>query len=73
MIDAGLPIVQCLEILQGQTDNIVFSGILKDVKNSVEQGSTFSDSLRKHPKVFRPALTRTSFRPERSAASSTRS
>jgi type IV pilus assembly protein PilC len=52
MIDAGLPIVQCLDILQGQTDNKFFAAILKDVKSSVEQGATFSDSLRRHPKVF---------------------
>jgi type IV pilus assembly protein PilC len=52
MIDAGLPIVQCLDILQGQTENKHFQAILKDVKSSVEQGATFSDSLRKHPKVF---------------------
>jgi type IV pilus assembly protein PilC len=52
MIDAGLPIVQCLDILQGQTDNKHFATILKDVKSSVEQGATFSDSLRRHPKVF---------------------
>jgi type IV pilus assembly protein PilC len=52
MIDAGLPIVQCLDILQGQTDNKHFAAILKDVKSSVEQGATFSDSLRRHPKVF---------------------
>src|SRR5277367_1175132 len=52
MIDAGLPIVQCLEILQGQTDNPKFQIVLKDVKSSVEQGSTFSDALRRHPKVF---------------------
>ena len=52
MIDAGLPIVQCLDILQGQTDNKFFSAILRDVKASVEQGATFSDSLRRHPKVF---------------------
>ncbi len=52
MIDAGLPIVQCLDILQGQTDNKHFSNVLKDVKASVEQGATFSDSLRRHPKVF---------------------
>jgi type IV pilus assembly protein PilC len=54
MIDAGLPIVQCLDILAGQTDNKFFQVILKDVKSNVEQGSTFSDSLRKHPKVFDP-------------------
>jgi type IV pilus assembly protein PilC len=52
MIDAGLPIVQCLDILCNQTDNKRFAVVLRDVKASVEQGSTFSDSLRKHPKVF---------------------
>lgn len=52
MIDAGLPIVQCLDILQGQTDNKNFAAVLRDVKASVEQGATFSDSLRRHPKVF---------------------
>jgi len=52
MIDAGLPIVQCLDILANQTDNKHFQVILKDVKSNVEQGSTFSDSLRRHPKVF---------------------
>ena len=52
MIDAGLPIVQCLDILQGQTDNKLFGNVLRDVKSSVEQGATFSDSLRRHPKVF---------------------
>jgi type IV pilus assembly protein PilC len=52
MIDAGLPIVQCLDILQGQTDNKHFAVILRDVKASVEQGSTFSDALKRHPRVF---------------------
>lgn len=52
MIDAGLPIVQCLDILCNQTDNKFFSVILRDVKANVEQGATFSDSLRRHPKVF---------------------
>ncbi|HEX7665261.1 MAG TPA: type II secretion system F family protein [Polyangiaceae bacterium] len=52
MIDAGLPIVQCLDILQGQTDNKIFANVLRDIKTSVEQGSTFSDALRRHPKVF---------------------
>ncbi len=52
MIDAGLPIVQCLDILQGQTDNKIFANVLRDIKASVEQGATFSDSLRRHPKVF---------------------
>ena len=52
MIDAGLPLVQCLDILSNQTDNKIFQKVLADVKSSVEQGSTFSDALRKHPKVF---------------------
>ena len=52
MIDAGLPIVQCLDILANQTDNPHFAAVLKDVKSQVEQGSTFSDALRRHPKVF---------------------
>lgn len=52
MIDAGLPLVQCLEILAGQQENKVFQAALKDIKSSVEQGATFSDSLRRHPKIF---------------------
>jgi type IV pilus assembly protein PilC len=52
MIDAGLPLVQCLEILAGQQKNKIFAATLKDVKSSVEQGSTFSDALAKHPKIF---------------------
>jgi type IV pilus assembly protein PilC len=52
MIDAGLPLVQCLDILAAQSENKSFKKILTSVKNSVEQGATFSDALRKHPKVF---------------------
>src|SRR5882672_5233304 len=52
MIDAGLPLVQCLDILAGQQKNRVFASALKDVKGSVEQGSTFSDALARHPKIF---------------------
>ncbi len=52
MIDAGLPLVQCLDILSGQGDNKQFNKILKEVKGYVEQGGTFSEALRKHPKVF---------------------
>jgi type IV pilus assembly protein PilC len=52
MIDAGLPLVQCLDILANQTENKALKKVLMSVKNSVEQGATFSDSLRKHPKVF---------------------
>jgi type IV pilus assembly protein PilC len=52
MIDAGLPLVQCLEILAAQTPNKIFARILGQVKSAVEQGATFSDALRRHPKVF---------------------
>jgi type IV pilus assembly protein PilC len=52
MVDAGLPLVQCLDILAGQTDNKIFATHLYQIKASVEQGSTFSDALRKHPKIF---------------------
>lgn len=52
MIDAGLPLVQCLEILSNQGDNKAFNAVLKDIKNAVEQGATFSDALRRHPKIF---------------------
>jgi type IV pilus assembly protein PilC len=52
MIDAGLPLVQCLDILANQTPNKAFQRVLSSVKNSVEQGATFSDALRKHPRVF---------------------
>jgi len=52
MIDAGLPLVQCLDILAIQTPNKIFARILGQVKSTVEQGATFSDALRRHPKVF---------------------
>ena len=52
MIDAGLPLVQCLDILGSQQENKTFKTIILQVKNDVEQGSTFADALRKHPKPF---------------------
>jgi type IV pilus assembly protein PilC len=52
MIDAGLPLVQCLDILANQTENKSFQKVLMSVKNAVESGATFSDALKKHPKVF---------------------
>lgn len=52
MINAGLPLVQCLEILSTQSENKVLRETVGDVKVQVEGGSTFSDALRKHPKVF---------------------
>jgi len=52
MIDAGLPLIQGLEILANQTENPTFRKILAQVKSDVEGGSSFADSLKKHPKVF---------------------
>ena len=52
MIDAGLPLVQCLAILASQNDKEVFRTTLTKIKEDVESGSTFAESLRKHPKVF---------------------
>lgn len=52
MIDAGLPIVQSLEILAGQSENKAFRKIVRQLKDDVEAGATFTDSLRKHKKIF---------------------
>nr|WP_275942663.1 type II secretion system F family protein [Desulfuromonas acetoxidans] len=52
MIDAGLPLVQCLDILSSQQENKTFKRMLITVKEDVESGSTFADALRKHPKAF---------------------
>ena len=52
MIDAGLPLVQCLEILGSQQDNRVFQKVLFEVRQDIESGATLADSLRKQPKAF---------------------
>ncbi len=52
MIDAGLPLVQCLEILGTQTENPAFRKVIFAIKTRVEGGSTFSDALKDHPKIF---------------------
>jgi type IV pilus assembly protein PilC len=52
MIDAGLPIVQCLDILAGQASNKNFQKMLYEVKGSVEAGATLSEAMRKQPKAF---------------------
>jgi len=52
MIDAGLPLVQCLDILSAQLDNMAFREVLTKVKVKVESGSTLADALGDHPKVF---------------------
>jgi len=52
MIDAGLPIIQCLDILYSQQENKTFKNMLKDIKESVEGGQTLAEALRKYPRQF---------------------
>jgi len=52
MIDAGLPVVQCLDILGSQQENRTFQRVLFEIKQDVESGSNLSESFKKHPKVF---------------------
>src|SRR5690242_9164649 len=52
MIDAGLPLVQCLEILSSQQENKAFARMLAGVRGSVEAGSSLANALRQHPKGF---------------------
>jgi type IV pilus assembly protein PilC len=52
MIDAGLPIIQCLDILQSQQENPTLKKMLKEIKDAVEGGTTLADSLKRFPKHF---------------------
>ncbi len=52
MIDAGLPLVQCLDILGSQTENKTLGKVVTQVRTDVEGGSTFAEALKKHPKVY---------------------
>ncbi len=52
MIDAGLPIIQCLDILCSQQENATFKRMLKNIKEQVEGGATLAESLKKYPKEF---------------------
>jgi type IV pilus assembly protein PilC len=52
MLDAGLPLVQCLEILGTQEENRTFRGIIQQVQKDVEQGSSLAEAMRRHPKAF---------------------
>ncbi|MBR9985935.1 MAG: type II secretion system F family protein [Desulfosarcina sp.] len=52
MIDAGLPIIQCMDILHSQQENATFKKMLKNIKEQVESGSTLADALKKYPKQF---------------------
>jgi len=57
MIDAGLPLVQCLDILSQQQEKKVFKKVLHDIRTAVEGGATFSAALKQHPKIFSTLYT----------------
>jgi len=57
MIDAGLPLVQCLEILGSQQENKTFKRGLLQIRQDVESGSNLADAMRKHPKIFSDLFT----------------
>jgi type IV pilus assembly protein PilC len=57
MINAGLPIMQCLSILGAQTENKAFAKVIGAIRDEVESGSTLADATRKHPSVFTDLYT----------------
>jgi type IV pilus assembly protein PilC len=57
MIDAGLPLVQSLEVLSSQQEDKVFKKIIREIKEDVEGGSTFAGALKKHPTAFNELFT----------------
>src|SRR5260221_1056221 len=57
MIDAGLPLVQCLEILASQQENKIFQKVLTNTRSAVEGGTTLSAAMKQSPKVFDPLYT----------------
>ena len=57
MIDAGLPLVQCLDILGSQNDDRNFAAVIAQTRTDVESGASLADAMRKHPKTFDPLFT----------------
>src|SRR2546422_10107847 len=57
MIDAGLPLVQCLEILGTQEENKNFASVILATRGDVESGMSLADAMKKHPKAFDPLFT----------------
>ena len=57
MLDAGLPLVQCLEILGDQEENRTFQAIIQQVRSDVESGSSLAEAMRRHPKAFDDLFT----------------
>ena len=57
MIDAGLPLVQCLDILGSQEEDKNFAAVILQTRSDVESGASLADAMRKHPKAFDPLFT----------------
>ncbi len=57
MIDAGLPLVQCLDILGSQEEDKNFAAVIAETRTAVEGGASLADAMRKHPKTFDPLFT----------------
>ena len=57
MIDAGLPLVQCLDILGGQEEDKNFAAVITQTRTDVESGASLADAMRRHPKAFDPLFT----------------
>src|ERR1043166_9597070 len=57
MIDAGLPLVQCLDILGTQEEDKAFSKTILATRSEVESGASLADAMRRHPKTFDPLFT----------------
>jgi len=57
MIDAGLPLVQCLDILGTQEEDKNFAAVILDTRTSVESGASLADAMKRHPKTFDPLFT----------------
>jgi type IV pilus assembly protein PilC len=57
MIDAGLPLVQCLDILGSQEEDKNFAAVILQTRSDIESGASLADSMRKHPKTFDPLFT----------------
>jgi type IV pilus assembly protein PilC len=57
MIDAGLPLVQCLDILGSQEDDRNFAAVIRQTRSDVESGASLADAMKRHPKTFDPLFT----------------
>ena len=68
MIESGIPLVNCLDILYDQMDNLELKGVVKSARDDIESGASFSEAISKHPKVFSPFFVNMSKAGESSGA-----